>query len=117
MGRGKALNNSEKEKILILKSQGQNPVQIAKNINRGKTVVYNYLNNVERYGKNMKGRKKMATTPKERRKILRIASNSAMSVSKIREKSGVSASLRTVHRILKSCPYIVRRKLQKKTTT
>lgn len=114
MGRGKALNSSEKEKILILKSKGFNAVEIANIIERGKTVVYNYLNNIDKYGKNMKGRTKTATTEKDCRKILRIASNSSMSASKIRRESGVNASITTVRRILKSSEFLVRRKLQKK---
>lgn len=113
MGRAKALNTSEKEQILLLKSKGLNVLQISEKIKRGKTVVYNYLNNIEKYGKNMKGRTKMATTVRERQKICRLASNSFMSAAKIRKESGVNASVCTVRRILKSCPFISRRKLQK----
>lgn len=113
MGRAKALNSSEKENILLLKSKGLNVLQIAEKIKRGKTVIYNYLNNIDKYGKNMKGRSKMATTERERQKICRLASNSSMSAAKIRAESGVTASVCTVRRILKSCRYIARRKLQK----
>lgn len=114
MGRGKSLTVEEKAKIYAYDDQGLSGREISLKINKSANVVWNYLRNKEKYGKNMKGRQTMATTATERRNILRIASNSSDSAAKIKEKSGSSASLSTVRRIINAAEHLKRIKLQKK---
>lgn len=113
MGRGTSLTVEEESKIYAYDDQGLSGREISLKINKSANVVWNYLRNKEKYGKNMKGRQTMATTATERRNILRIASNSSDSAAKIKEKSGSSASLSTVRRIINAAEYLKRIKLQK----
>lgn len=114
MGRSKCLSAIEQAKINLLREQGQTGRTIAEKIKRSFNVVYSYLRNKDSYGKNMKGGKKTATTPADRRKIIRCASNSCDSAAKIKKNAGVSASTSTVRRIINSASHLKRKKLQKK---
>lgn len=111
MGRGKALSVAEQAKIDVLQNEGFSNRKIAEKIGRHKNVVNNYLKDKENYGKNMKRFTKTATTPRERRAILKEASNSPLSVSKIKVKTNVSASKVTVYRVIKSAPHLKLKRL------
>lgn len=114
MGRGKPLTEEEKGKIKAFRELGLNQRRIAKNINRSQNVVSQFLRNIETYGKNMKGGSYTATTKADRRAIIRAASNSHDSASKIKAKTGVNCSLATVKRVIKSAKHLKRKKLKKK---
>lgn len=117
MGKGKQLSEEEKVTICVLKAEGYSGRAIAKKLNRCKSTVNVYLANKETYGKNMKGGTHRATTIRERRAIIREASNSTESAVKIAGKVGCSASISTVRRVIKSSPIIKRLKIKKKATT
>ena len=51
MGRGNKLNEVEKKQILELKQQQSSVVKISKVITRSRKMIYNFLRNVEDYGK------------------------------------------------------------------
>lgn len=114
MGRGKTLTVAEIERIKIFNEQGFCTAAIARQINRSFEVVRNYLRDPENYGKNQRGRTYRATTERERRVILREASNSALTARQIRNIAGTSASVQTVRRVIKASPNIKRRKMKKK---
>lgn len=114
MGRGKTLTIAEIEKVKVLRDQGFCRAAIAREINRSFNVVSNFLENPETYGKNQKGRTFRATTARERRHILREASNSSRTARQIADTVGTSASVRTVRRVIKASSHIRRRKMQKK---
>lgn len=114
MGRAKTLTQEEIGKIIALKEENYSNRQIAIKIGRSDNVIRNYLKDAENYGKNQKGRTARATTERERSSILRKASNSAATARVIKEKVATSASIRTVQRVIKACPHIKRKKLQKK---
>lgn len=114
MGSGKTLTATERAKIDAFKEIGLSGREIARRLNRSKTVVNNYLADPQNYGKNQKGRTGKATTPRENRLILRLASNSTLPATMIRAKSGVSANITTVRRIIQKSDTIQRRKLKKK---
>lgn len=114
MGRGKSLSNEERVKIEVLKSENYSYREIAQKLSPSKNVVRNFLQNKENYGKNMKGRVSKATTSRDRRAILREASNSPLSAAKIRAKKGVTASVSTVRRVINSAKHLQLRKLKKK---
>lgn len=115
MGRKSALSSSEMTKFDVYYSEKYSFREIARKIGRSHNVVMNYIKNKENYNKNYKGGTYTALTPQDKRKICRIASNSAHSVSKIRHLSGVSASYSTVYRAIRSCEQLQRRKLKKKS--
>ena len=86
-------------------------LQIARKIGRDPWTINNFLKDPENFGKNRRGLTARATTERDRRSILREASNFAASARKIKEKVGVSASIRTVRRVIQNCPHIQRQKL------
>lgn len=114
MGRGKQLTDEEKGKIVAYRESGLKQRAIAKKIRRSQNVVSHFLRNQSGYGKNMKGGTYKATTNADRRAILRAASNSRDSVAKIKQKTGVAASVSTVRRVIKKSGYLKRLKIKKK---
>ena len=76
MGRGKRLSAEEIGKIKALHEAGNSNRNIAGRVNRSSRVVNNFVRNMENYGKNYRGGIQTATTERERRNILREASNS-----------------------------------------
>ena len=74
MPNGKLLNSTEKEIITRLKGEGNSNRNIAKTIGRSRTIVDNFI----------KGNQKKIGRPKklserDKRRILRVASNAALS--------------------------------------
>lgn len=114
MGRGKTLSLDEITTINTLKQEGYSNRYIANRINRSSWVVNNYLKDPENYGKNRKGRTKLATTLRERRLILREASNSTLSARDIKNNVQTHASIRTVQRIIAKYKNIRRQKIKRK---
>lgn len=114
MGKKKVLTAEEKGKIDAFHSEGFAMRYIAKKIGRSDHVIRNYIKNSASYGTNYKGRTKTALTPQDKRKLIRIASNSAASTSKIKEKAGIVASLSTVRRAILSADHLKLKKLKKK---
>lgn len=114
MGRGKRLTPGEISKIETLSEEGYSGRQIAEKTGRSANVIWNFLRNKENYGRNQKGGVKTATTERERRNIVRIASNSAMTARRIGEEAGSSASVWTVRRVLKASSILKRLRLKKK---
>lgn len=114
MGKKKCLTSEEKEAIKILHEEGYSNRAIGKRIGRSHQVVSKFLVERENYGKKFKGRTKFATTSRERRAILREASNSTLTARQIKTNVGTEASLRTVQKIIQQCPYIKRLKIKRK---
>lgn len=114
MGRGKALSVAEKSKIDVLQEEGYSGRNIGTKIGRSCNVVNSYLKDKENYGGRMKGKTFRATTERENRLIIKEASNAAISAVKIANRVGCSASISTVRRVIKKCPYLRRRKMIKK---
>lgn len=114
MGKGRSLTTSEKAKIDVYHTEGYSNRDIAKKLGRSPTCVDNYLKNPSTYGKKYKGRKATAISAAERRRILRCASNSSKSISKIKHEVGVEASKSTVRRVILSAKNLKLSKLVKK---
>lgn len=114
MPRRKHLNETEIAIIKKLHSEYYSKAKIAKIINRSHRVVRNYLKDPENYGKKKRTGRPRATTPRERRSILRVASNSTLTARQIAVRAGVNTNLRNVQRIIRECEHLKRKKLQKK---
>lgn len=114
MGRKKPLTEEEKGKIKAFIECGQSHRNIAKKIGRSQNIVSNFIRKQSDYGKNMKGRTHRVTTKADRRAIIRAASNSCNSAAKIKQQTGVTASLATVKRIIRSAKHLKRLKIKKK---
>jgi transposase len=111
MGRGKRLTAEDIGSIKCLREEGYSNREIARRIHRSAKVVNNFVQDIENYGKNYRGGIQTATTPRERRAILREASNSIITPRKINE---AAASFRTVQRHIKKGAHLSRCHLKKK---
>jgi hypothetical protein len=76
--------------------------------------VNNFVQDIENYGKNYRGGIQTARTARERRTILREASNSTINPRKIKEATESTASLKTVQRLIRKCAHLSPRRLKKK---
>lgn len=112
MARGKKLNNIEKGKILAFKDSGMGYREIARKLNRSLSVIQNFLKNLDNYGiKKSSGRKKKLSARTER-KIVKEASNSSKTCTRIKHDLNLNVSKTTIWRTLHRSPYIVHSKLQ-----
>lgn len=114
MGRNIKLTDEEIVQIKIFLAQKLSSREIARRLNRSTKVINNFVKNKENYGKNYKGRTKYATTPREHRMILRVASNITKSARQITAEVGTTASVSTVTRVIKKVTHLKITKLKKK---
>ncbi|GJQ70839.1 Pka-R1 [Trypoxylus dichotomus] len=87
------LTEARRPQVDILNNENYSIREITKRLKRSDYAIRNYLHDKENYGENRKRRTARATTERGRRKIIRIASNSAMRARQIRDAAGTSASL------------------------
>ncbi|XP_043257971.1 uncharacterized protein LOC122400515 [Colletes gigas] len=114
MPRGKKLTESEIRVIVNLKEKNTSISEISRVIGRSRCAVFNYLKNRGNYGKKHPGGRPKAATERQRRAILRVASNSSLTARQIAAEAGVHTNIRNVQRIIKQAKHLKRRKLQKK---
>lgn len=113
MGKNKRLDLEEIGRIKELKAGGLSNRKIAERIGRSPRVINNFFSDPAQYGKKQTGGIKTATSERERRAILREASNSSLTARQIGRNVGVSASVWTVRRIIKSSKTLKRLRLKK----
>jgi transposase len=75
MGRGKQLSDFEMGQIMTYKNQGKSVAKISELVNRSRRVIRNYIEDPENYGTKKSPGRPAALTPKEHRRVLRLASN------------------------------------------
>jgi len=108
------LNLQQRAKIDVLRSEKWSIRRIAKKIRRSTTVVFNYLHLGLKYGlKGNSGRKKIISNI-NRKKIISLASQKKMSARQIKAELLLDQSVRTVQRVLRSCPHLIYQKFMKK---
>lgn len=114
MSKGKRLTEYERGKIDALHSRKESERKIAFAIKRSKTVVHNYLKLQEKYG--LKGRRgrKQKLSERDKRNILRSASNTNKSASQIKSELSLKVSVRTIQRVLYKCAYLRYQKMRRK---
>lgn len=117
MGKQPSLSSTEIAKIDAYHDQGLSNRAIARKLSRSPKVINNYLKSPSEYGKRYKGKTYKKVSARNKRKILQVASNSTMSLSKIDDAAGVQVSKTTIYNVIKSSEHLKRRKLQKKATS
>ncbi|GJQ87024.1 hypothetical protein Trydic_g12604 [Trypoxylus dichotomus] len=113
MGRGKTLTEAERAQADTLNNENYSIKEIVRRLKSSDYPICNYLHEKENYRQKRKGRTAKETTEQERRKIIRIASNSAATARQIWDAAGTT-SVRAVQRVLKQSSHIRRLKLKKK---
>uniref|UniRef100_A0A7I5EEC8 HTH_Tnp_Tc3_2 domain-containing protein n=1 Tax=Haemonchus contortus TaxID=6289 RepID=A0A7I5EEC8_HAECO len=107
MGRGSLLSDSEK------KEQGLSNRRIARDLGRSHTVVDNFIKNPEEHGTRRSAGRPSLLSDRDKRRILREASNSTKSCMEIRSSLNLNASKDTVWRVIRKSQFIVKRKMRK----
>src|SRR3978361_1171144 len=100
MPRGSELSKFEMGQITALYAAGKSGREIANLINRSKTVVYNYLQKKENYGKLRRTGRPKSLNNRDKRQVFRLISTGNYSCSKVRSSLGLNVH-RTIYRAVK----------------
>jgi len=114
MSKGKRLNDFEIGQIVAYKKLNWSNRQIAKVLNRSSKVVNNYVKDPKNYGQKNPGGRPKSYTEREKRKIIRTASNAQMTARQIKAATGVTTHLRVVQNILHDSSVLVHKKIKRK---
>jgi transposase len=96
------LSEHEKSRIESLKLAKLSNRQIAKNLKRSLNVINNYIKNPSKYDKKRRSGRKLVLTARDRRHIIKKASNKSISINQIKHEIGLEASKSTIWRVVKN---------------
>ena len=113
MGHAKQVSSRERCKIEVYLELRLSKRDIARRLRPSVHSITTYTKQGVAYGKNYRG-KRPATTAFDDKRLLRAASQSNKSSSKLKHEFGLSASSRTICRRIASCPHLLRRKMLRK---
>ena len=102
MPRGPHLTDFERGQILAYRDQNLNHSDIARKIDRDRSVVSMFLRDHENYGKKRSPGRKPKVTKRDVRHILRDANGGNMTANQIRAKNNLPISKRRVQQIISS---------------
>lgn len=111
MGHGKRLSDYEKGQIDARLANGDSYSKIGKALNRSKAAISAYVN--DKTGQTKSTGRPRKLNKKQEDQIVKKASNSFKSLSKIKRRLKLKVSRVTVWRTIKRSKFIVRRKLKK----
>lgn len=100
MPRGFSLSDFEKGQIDVYRKQKLSNRQIAAKIKRSPTLIDNYLKDPSSYNKIKRSGRKPILKPRDKRSILRKASNSSLSCKKIIHDLSLKVSRWTINRVI-----------------
>nr|XP_012136354.1 PREDICTED: uncharacterized protein LOC105661966 [Megachile rotundata] len=115
MPRGNHLTEEEKIEILQRRAEGENLKQISLKIKRSRCVIRNFLNNPKNYGKRKRAGRRSSLTSRDKRAILRCASNAALTPRQVLAECRLSVSVKTVQRIIQKAQHLKRKKFAVKS--
>lgn len=113
MGRAKSLSLTERNIIQRMKNQGFSVSDISSNTGRSRKVIRNFLNSPDNYGRKKSPGRPPALTKRQKRAILRIASNTTLTARQIAQRAGVQTNIKNVRRVLQAAPQIKRKKMKR----
>jgi transposase len=113
MARGTKLTEREKGQIDAYHEEGYSNRQIAVKLGRSHKVVNGYMKNPEEYGTRKSSGPPKKLSDREKRAIVRRASNSSISCDKIRRELQLNVHRNTVRNVLVANPNIIRGKMRK----
>jgi len=112
MPRGTELSNFEKGQIRAFQETGLSNRVIATRLGRSPTVVDNFVKKGDGYGKKKRSGRRPKLSGRDKRLIVRTASNSTKGARQIRTECAPNISKNTVRRVIKSSPHLTRQKLK-----
>jgi IS30 family transposase len=110
MPKGKVLTEREKGQIEAFHQEKVGIREIARRIGRSHQVVMNFLANPKGYGKTKRKPRKSKLSDRDRREIVRMASNTSKSLAQIKQNLKLDVSRETIRQVLVKSPYIKRAK-------
>lgn len=113
MPRGTSLTAYERGKIDAKREQGLRLRAIARSLHRSLAVVQNYVNNPEEYGTKRRSGRPSKVSAADKRRLVRHASNAAVSANDLRRMCDLAISKSTVLRTLHSSKVLQHRKMKK----
>uniref|UniRef100_A0A1I7X8G7 DDE_3 domain-containing protein n=1 Tax=Heterorhabditis bacteriophora TaxID=37862 RepID=A0A1I7X8G7_HETBA len=99
--------------IKALSTAGYTVKRIADVVKRSRKAIMNFLRHQEEYDTKKSSGRPSKLNDREKREILRTASNSTISINEIRRTCDIDASESTVWRMLNTCPNVVRLRMKK----
>ena len=112
MPRGTGLSNYEKGQIRAFQEAGLSNRDIAERLSRSSSVVDNFVKKGDGYGKKKRSGRRPKLSDRDKRSIVKAASNSTKGVRRIANDCALSVSKNTIWRAIKSSPHLARQKLQ-----
>lgn len=100
MGRAPRLSVKERAKLDVMKGLGVTPAEMASRIGRSRQAVNNYLENPQSYGSKKSPGRPPSLTNREKREIVKLASNSVKSAKDVKKELNLSASAETGHQFI-----------------
>jgi transposase len=104
MPKAEQLTEFERGQIAALNATGMPHRQIEASIRRSKTAVTNYLADPENHGRKKRSGRPKKVTPRDRRAILREASNNGSTSTSIKDALNLPCHSSTIKRVLKESP-------------
>ncbi|PIC53810.1 hypothetical protein B9Z55_003351 [Caenorhabditis nigoni] len=113
MRSGSTLSDYEKGQIDARKLQGYSNKKIAKDIGRSHTIVNSYINDPIGYGTRKSPGRPELLTRRDKRMIIRNASNAVTTCRKIKATLNLGVSEETVRRVITKSKFMKYRKMKK----
>ena len=110
MPRAIQLTETEKRSILDLYKENKSHREIARKINRSKTVVTNFLKDPLRYGSRKRTGRRKKVDDRTKRLVLRTASNKTISCANIIDDLSLKMLRWTINRVIKRSNILKKRK-------
>ena len=112
MPRETELSDFEKGQIRTFQEIGLSNRDIAARLSRSPTVVDNFIKKKDGYGNKKRSGRRPKLSNRDKRSIVRVASNSTKGVRRIRDECKPNVSKDTIWRAIKSSPHLTRQKLK-----
>src|SRR5689334_9785518 len=106
MPRGKSLNDFKKGQILAKHTQGLSNRQIGRDLNRSEGVARSFVNDPSVYGSKTRRGRDPLLSPREKRMILREATNNVTTFTKIKADLKLLVSPETIRRVISKSKFI-----------
>jgi IS30 family transposase len=113
MPKGSVLSERERGMVEAYRREKVPLREIARRLSRSDSVIRNFLKNPRKYATTKRKAKQSKLSARDERRIVKLASNSTISVSKIKSELDLPVADETIRKVLHSSPNIIRSKMHK----